>query len=84
METKIMSIGNSKGIIIPSNLLKKLNLKEFDKLEITERKGSINMRRKNSRVGWEEAITKELQSKGQVKKLMPDTLDDESFEEEWT
>lgn len=34
MKTQIKKIGNSKGILIPSAVIKNLNLNEFDELQI--------------------------------------------------
>jgi len=44
----VIKIGNSNGIIIPSRFLKALNLKEKDRLEISESGGVLNLRRKEA------------------------------------
>lgn len=41
MTTKIIPIGNSRGIVIPSSVLKKLGLKEKDELTIDVQDGRI-------------------------------------------
>ena len=41
MTTKIIPIGNSRGIVIPSSVLKKLSLKEKDELMIQIQDGRI-------------------------------------------
>ena len=41
MTTKLIKIGNSRGIVIPSSILKKLGLKEKDELMIQVRDGQI-------------------------------------------
>lgn len=41
MTTKIIPIGNSRGILIPSSILKKLSLKEKDELMIQIQDGRI-------------------------------------------
>lgn len=39
METTIIRIGNSRGIIIPSAILKKMGVKEGDKVRLLEKEG---------------------------------------------
>ena len=41
MITKIIPIGNSRGIVLPSSILKKLSLKEKDELMIRIQNGRI-------------------------------------------
>ena len=41
MTTKIIPIGNSRGIILPSSILKKLSLKDKDELMIRIQDGQI-------------------------------------------
>ena len=41
MTTKIIPIGNSRGIVLPSSILKKLSLKEKDELMIQIQDGRI-------------------------------------------
>ena len=41
MDTKIKRIGNSKGVILPAGILKKLSLREHDALDIREEDGRI-------------------------------------------
>lgn len=41
MTTKIIPIGNSRGIVIPSSILKELSLKEKDELTIRIQDGRI-------------------------------------------
>ena len=41
MTTKIIPIGNSRGIVIPASILKKLSLKEKDELMIQIQDGRI-------------------------------------------
>jgi antitoxin component of MazEF toxin-antitoxin module len=41
MTTKLIKIGNSRGILIPSSILKKLSLKEKDELMIQIQDGRI-------------------------------------------
>ena len=41
MQTLVRKIGNSTGTIIPASLLKKLNLKEGDRVDIQDDNGRI-------------------------------------------
>ena len=81
MKARIISVGNSKGIIIPATFLKQLSFEDEVEIEIEE--GALVVRPVNqSRLGWEEQIEK-VMKKGSVKKTAPDFFDDEHLEE-WT
>lgn len=41
METTLRSIGNSKGAVIPAQLLKELNISVGDKLDVKVEKGTL-------------------------------------------
>ena len=41
METTVIRIGNSRGIIIPSAILKKLGVKEGAKVQLEEKEGGV-------------------------------------------
>jgi len=41
MKTVVRNIGNSKGVVIPSQLLKTLKIEAGDQLEISEENGRI-------------------------------------------
>ena len=43
METTVIKIGNSRGIIIPSAILKKLGVKEGDKVKLEEKDGACTL-----------------------------------------
>lgn len=43
METSIIKIGNSRGIIIPSSILKKFHVKEGAKVRLEEKDGAFTM-----------------------------------------
>ena len=81
METHIITIGNSKGIIIPSKLLKIAGFESTVDLEINEGKLVISPSRK-VREGWEELIKSEIDKNGQPNVLIPDFFDDEQ-ENDW-
>ena len=81
METSIIKIGNSKGIIIPSNILDKahLSLKSIVRLSL---EGDDIVIRTNPRKGWAEAA-KQAHKSGDDKLLVSDVFEDEKFED-WT
>lgn len=81
MEVSIIKIGNSKGVIIPSRLLKKLGTQS--KVEIEEREGGLFIKSKQKpREGWEQSA-KEAHKEGEDQSLIPDVFDDEEIED-WT
>ena len=78
METSLIQIGNSKGIIIPNEILKKYHFN--NKIELILDKEylilkSINIPRK----GWDDAFMK-MNKENDDKLLVDDLFDDESFE----
>ena len=81
METNIITIGNSKGIIIPSKLLKMAGFQNTVNLEVDKGKLIISSL-KNPREGWSEMIKGEIEKNGQPTTLLPDFFEDES-ENDW-
>lgn len=82
MEVNLIKIGNSKGLIIPSRLLKIIGLKEKVNIEVQDQRIIITPVEKLVREGWEDAIKAEIERKGQPERLMPDFFEDEQ-ENEW-
>ena len=64
METNIINVGNSKGIIIPAKLLKMIGLENIVNVEIEEGKLVISPASK-PRSGREEMIKAEVEKSGQ-------------------
>lgn len=60
MESKIVRIGNSNGVIIPSSFLQELGLNVGTLLNITLSKmnGELIIKRQTARCGWNEAFKK--------------------------
>lgn len=59
MQSKIVAIGNSKGVRLPQEVLRKCSLDAGDAVEIQVRARSIVISRrqaKNPRLGWEEKL----------------------------
>ncbi len=83
METNIINVGNSKGIIIPSKLLKFFGFNDVVDIAI-DGESLVIRPSKNARVGWEEMIKKEVEKNGKSKLLIPDFLEDESDNKDWT
>lgn len=59
MRSKIVAIGNSKGVRLPQEVLRRCSLDAGDAVEIQVRARSIVISRrqaKNPRLGWEEKL----------------------------
>jgi antitoxin MazE len=81
METNIINVGNSKGIIIPAKLLKMIGLGNVVNVDIEEGKLIISPANK-PREGWEDILKNEIEKNGPAKSLAPDFFEDEN--EDWT
>ncbi|MEO7264148.1 MAG: hypothetical protein ABIW38_04505 [Ferruginibacter sp.] len=57
MEANIIKIGNSKGIIVPQNILKQANLSEKVVLEIMDNGLMILPKHTKARQGWAEKFS---------------------------
>lgn len=77
MEANLIKIGNSKGIIIPSKLLKLLGFKNKVHIAIEDRRIVITPAQEKPREGWAEMIKEEIQKEGQPERLIPDFFEDE-------
>ena len=83
MEANIIKIGNSKGIIIPANIIKLLGLEDSVQLEMENEKLIVRpSKKKKPREGWEESF-KKMHENGDDELLIPDVFEDEDFEN-WT
>lgn len=79
MDISVISIGNSKGILLNKTVLEKYNIK--DTVELILEKGYIILKPKTApRKGWEKAF-KKMHEIGDDKLLMTDVFMDENFEE---
>lgn len=78
MESKIIKVGTSLGLIIPGLMAKDYDLKYGTKIEIELKKGELVIKKKNSvRDGWEEAFA-QYAKEGEEKQLLPDFMDSEA------
>jgi len=81
METNIINVGNSKGIIIPAKFLKMIGLHNVVNVDIEEGRLIISPANK-PRDGWDEMIKREVETNGEAKALAPDFFADEN--DDWT
>jgi antitoxin MazE len=79
MDIPIVQIGNSKGIRLSKTLLEKYHITESIEL-VLEEEYMILKPKAIPRKGWAEAFQK-MHEIGDDRPLMPDILDDETFEE---
>ncbi len=79
MHAQLISVGNSKGIRIPSALLRQYNI--LDEVELCPGKDEIIIRPlpRKSRQGWDDAFAR-MHSTGDETQLMDDGLDLEAWE----
>jgi antitoxin MazE len=79
METAIIKIGNSKGLLLSKTILDKYKIK--DKVELILEEGQIILKPiYNPRKNWEIAFEK-MSKDGDDKMLINDVFTDENFEE---
>jgi antitoxin MazE len=81
MRSKIISIGNSKGVIIPSSFMKDLGLTDSVEMEVVDNTLVIRAV-SNARKGWEEQIAL-VASTDKSNDQLPDFFKDEKLED-WT
>ena len=81
MKSKIISIGNSKGVIIPASFMKDLGLSDSVEMEIVANTLVIRPI-SNARSGWEERIVQAAQGDN-PKERLPEFFRDEKLED-WT
>ncbi len=82
MEAYIIKVGSSKGIIIPSKFLRLIGLDDRVNIEIENDKIIIKSILKKPRENWNKMFVN-VNSKKDKDILIPDILEDESFDE-WT
>ena len=81
MEANIIQIGNSKGVILPSDWLKRLGLSLKSAVSISLENSQIVIK-PQSRQGWAEAAQRAHEA-GDDALLVPDVFEDEPLED-WT
>ena len=81
MKTKIIRIGNSRGVRIPKPLLEEAGLEDVVTLRVVD--GAIVIAaEKESRAGWEEAaaLASERQEDSLLDELTPTRFDNDEWE----
>lgn len=79
MRTKIIKIGNSCGIIIPSGALKTLGVAEKSSVSISLSGDGMTIKKSPTRFGWAEAA-KLMRQNNDDELLIPAVFEDEIFE----
>ncbi len=82
MKTKLVSIGNSKGIRIPMAILKQFNIENEVDLEVKKEMIVIKPIKTKSREGWENAFRLMHERKDDVL-LIDETIDSAIENWEW-
>jgi antitoxin MazE len=93
MKTKLVQIGNSRGVRIPKALIEQADLKGSIELDLRDGELVIRPARKrrkaNPRAGWEEAFAQAIRKNGPIAELSDDErafldMPNEFDEKEWT
>ncbi|MGZ3754924.1 MAG: AbrB/MazE/SpoVT family DNA-binding domain-containing protein [Mucilaginibacter sp.] len=82
MQSTIRNIGNSKGVIIPQNILKQCFIKDDITIEVKDNKIIISPAHEQKRAGWAEAF-KEMAKNGDDELIIPDVLEGDDTQD-WT
>ena len=79
MRTNIIQIGNSQGIILSSDILRKLDLSLKSSVDVKVENDNILIKA-SPRQGWAEAA-KQMALEGDDELLIPDFFEDEDLKE---
>ncbi len=82
MKINLISVGNSKGIRIPSTVLKQCDIKDEIILEVKNNTVILKPSKKKPRSGWNEAF-KLMKKRGEDLLLIGDDLDIEKDDWQW-
>ncbi len=82
MKSTIRNIGNSKGIILPQNILKECQIEYEVNVEVRDKTIVISPIEDQKRKGWAEAF-QEMAKNGDDELIIPDVFEDEDFSD-WT
>lgn len=82
METKLISIGNSKGIRIPMAVLKQCNIKDQIELEVEKDRIVLKPLKSRAREGWDKAF-KLMHKQKEDLFLLDESIDMDMEEWEW-
>lgn len=81
MKTNIIQIGNSKGVILPAEILRRLNLSLKSAVNVSLEGNDIVIKAQ-PRQGWKEDAM-HLHNESGDELIIPDVFEDEKFED-WT
>ncbi len=84
METSIIKIGNSHGLIIPKRMLAQLGGGQRMNIQIKDRGLFINPVNNEPRLGWEDEFAKACHVGSKEEKDPFDSIENEFDKEEWT
>ena len=82
MKAKIRNIGNSKGVILPKNVLEQCAIEEDIIIEVKNSRIIITPASVPKRKGWDEAF-KMMAANGDDELVIPDVFNDENIDD-WT
>ena len=82
MLASVIQIGNSRGIRLPKRIFHDLKIKDEVELIINKDRLIIKGVKKRPRQGWSEAFAKRPADK-EDKLLIPENIDNETFEWVW-
>jgi antitoxin MazE len=82
MLVSVIPIGDSKGIKIPKNVLNELNIENELEMHIYNDEIILNSIEKKPREGWDASFI-EMRNSGDDILIIPDYIEDDSFEWEW-
>jgi len=82
MTVSIVQVGNSRGIRLPQNILRELNIQDEVEMVVKKNELVIKSVKKKPRKGWNKAFTKMSEDKAD-KLLLPENIDSEVFEWVW-
>ncbi|MEO6980631.1 MAG: AbrB/MazE/SpoVT family DNA-binding domain-containing protein [Mucilaginibacter sp.] len=78
MQSSIINVGNSKGIIIPEDFLKQCAIEEEINIEVVRDSIIITTADAEKGKGWAESF-KAMAENGDDRLLIPDIFEDEKF-----
>ena len=82
MLASVVQIGNSRGIRLPKNILRELNIEDEVEMIVHGDELVIKGVERSPRQGWNEAFAK-MSETGADKLLLPENIDDKAFEWVW-
>ena len=82
MLASVVQIGNSRGIKLPKNILRKLSIEDAVEMLVQGDELIIKSAERKPRQGWDKAFAKMSKAKADTL-LLPDSIDSLDFEWVW-